>query len=206
MDVISITIAPQSDLPKQERMNRTKDLAKEIERLEGVERAEFHERFHKSAGLHDLITPAVITVAIKATRDVIVAFLAFLQKKREQGDHKTTEYEVTIREIGQLQHRDDEALKNQLEDIKELIEKRNAGDRVTSLYVGIYDRRGRLMAIGLGFQEAFRRGKCLGFDLSAAAEPNKREVSADQYDHWWWKELSSEQRSLLTEIGGSYPP
>jgi hypothetical protein len=75
-----------------------------------------------------------------------------------------------------------------------------------SLYVGIYDRHGKLLAVGAGCPEAFGRAQALGCDLSPEANPEPRDVSEAQYRKWWKKELSAEQREGLRLAGGSQPP
>ena len=75
-----------------------------------------------------------------------------------------------------------------------------------SLYVGIYDRHGKLLAVGVGYPEAFGRAQALGYDFSPEAGPQQRDVSEDQYRQWWKKALSDEQRERMRLAGGSQPP
>jgi hypothetical protein len=75
-----------------------------------------------------------------------------------------------------------------------------------SPYVGIYNRRNKLLAVGVGYPEAFGRAQALGCDLSPEAKPEPRDVSEAQYRRWWEKDLSDEQRERLCRAGGSQPP
>jgi hypothetical protein len=75
-----------------------------------------------------------------------------------------------------------------------------------SPYVGIYDRHKNLLAVGVGYLEAFSRAQSLGCDLSPEAKPEPRDVSEAQYRRWWKKTLSDEQREVLRLAGGSQPP
>jgi hypothetical protein len=75
-----------------------------------------------------------------------------------------------------------------------------------SPYVGVYDRHEKLLAVGIGRQEAFWRARSLGCDLSPEAKPECRDVSEGRYRQWWKKELSDEQRKRLRLAGGSQPP
>jgi hypothetical protein len=75
-----------------------------------------------------------------------------------------------------------------------------------SPYVGIYNRHNKLLAVGVGYPEAYARAQALGCDVSAEAKPHPRDVSDAQYRRWWEKELSDEQRERLRLAGGSQPP
>jgi queuine/archaeosine tRNA-ribosyltransferase len=75
-----------------------------------------------------------------------------------------------------------------------------------SAYVGIYNKDQKLLAIGVGYPEAFGRAQALGYDLSDEAKPKRRDVSGAQYRRWWEKGLSDEQRERLRLAGGSQPP
>ncbi|MBV8898630.1 MAG: hypothetical protein JOY92_00765 [Verrucomicrobia bacterium] len=75
-----------------------------------------------------------------------------------------------------------------------------------SPYVGIYNRHQKLLAVGVGYPEAFERAQALGCDLSPEAKPEPRDVSEAQYRRWWEKDLSDEQRERLRLAGGSQPP
>lgn len=75
-----------------------------------------------------------------------------------------------------------------------------------SPYVGIYNRHEKLLAVGVGSQEAFCRAQSLGCDLSPEAKPEPRDVSEAQYRQWWNKALSDEQRQSMRLAGGSQPP
>jgi hypothetical protein len=75
-----------------------------------------------------------------------------------------------------------------------------------SPYVGIYNRHKKLVAVGVGYQEALWRAQSLGCDILPEAKPEHRDVSEGQYRRWWEKELSDEQRERLRLAGGSQPP
>ena len=79
-------------------------------------------------------------------------------------------------------------------------------NQAMSAYVGIFNKDQKLLAVGVGYPEAFGRAQALGCDLSEEAKPEPRDVSGAQYRRWWEKDLSDEQRERLCLAGGSQPP
>ena len=74
----------------------------------------------------------------------------------------------------------------------------------TPTYVGIKNQAGEL-AVGTDHKEALWRAKYLGFDRSPGAEPERSEVSAEQYREWW-NQRSDQERADMLQGGGSQPP
>ena len=72
-------------------------------------------------------------------------------------------------------------------------------------YVGLIDRRGKLLVVGFDDREAFSRVRQLKINPSPDEGVRTVSVSAADY-RAWWEGLLPDQQALLILDGGSLPP